>query len=162
MITAPFAIYLAAVIGIVALLRWLQRYLLIFFVAALPGTIAHELTHFLMGIVSGGKPRGFSVIPRRRGKGYVLGSVALANIRWYNGLFIGLAPLLLLPAAAYLIQWRVAGTHPVVFPNEALWAYCAATLIYGCTPSVQDLKIAAASSWWVVPGIALALVYYLH
>ncbi|TCV88979.1 hypothetical protein [Sulfurirhabdus autotrophica] len=154
-------VYLAVVGGFVLLLRFLQRYLGVFFLMVLPGTIAHELSHFLLGALTFGRPRNFSIIPKRQGEGYVLGSVSLANVRWYNGLFIGFAPLLLLPAAILLIKWRVA-SHPVVyFAHELLWVYCAANLIHGCIPSTQDIRIAAVSVWWVLPVMAVAGYFYL-
>lgn len=153
--------YLAAVAGAVVLLQLLQRHMLIFCLVALPGTIAHELTHLVLGWVTGGRPRGFNIIPRRRGNSYILGSVTLANVRWYNGLFIGLSPLLLFPAAALLIQWRVTLPHTLNFPDEMIWAYCAATLINGGVPSIQDIRIAASSVWWVAPGLLFGIGYYL-
>jgi len=153
--------YIAAVAGVVLLLQILQRHVLVFCLVALPGTIAHELTHLVLGWMTGGRPRGLSIIPRRRGNAYILGAVTLANVRWYNGLFIGLSPLLLFPAAAFLVQWRVTLPHPVTFPDEIMWGYFAATLINGGVPSMQDVRIAAASAWWVVPGLLLAAGCYL-
>lgn len=153
--------YIAAVAGVVLLLQLLQRHILVFYLVALPGTIAHELTHLVLGWVTGGRPQGFSVIPRRRGNAYILGAVTLANVRWYNGLLIGLSPLLLFPAAIFLVQWRLTLPHPVFFPDEMIWAYFAATLINGGVPSPQDIRIAAVSAWWVVPGVLLAAGYYL-
>ena len=157
----PFIVYLVVVGGFVLLLRFLQRYLLIFFLIALPGTIAHELSHFLLGALTFGRPMNFSIIPKRQGSSYVLGSVSLANVRWYNGLFIGLAPFLLLPVALLLIKWRVS-SHPVMlFAHESIWAYCAANLIHGCVPSMQDIRIAVVSAWWVLPAMAGASYFYL-
>ena len=153
--------YIAAVAGIVLLLQLLQRHILIFCLVALPGTIAHELTHLVLGWITGGQPRGFSIIPRRRGNAYILGAVTLANVRWYNGLFIGLSPLLLFPAAAFLVQWRATLPQPVSFTDEIIWVYLAATLISGALPSMQDIRIAAASVWWVMPGLLLGAGYYL-
>ena len=115
-----------------------------------------------MGLVTHGKPTRFSVIPKRRSGGYVLGSVTLGNVRWYNGLFIGLAPFLLLPLALWLVEWRITGQHVAVLANEALWAYFAACLVHGSVPSMQDVRIAAASAWWALPGIALAVYFYLQ
>ena len=153
--------YIAAIAGGVLLLHIAQRYMLIFCVMALPGTIAHELTHFVVGWITGGKPQGLSIIPRRRGNAYVLGAVMLANVRWYNGLFIGLSPLLLFPAVVLLVQWRLALPGTTVSLNEMIWVYFAATLVNGAVPSAQDMKIASVSAWWVVPGLLLVAGYYL-
>lgn len=157
----PLVVYLVAVGGFVLLLRFLQRYWLVFFLIALPGTIAHELSHFLLGALTFGRPRNFSIIPKRQGGGYILGSVSLANVRWYNGLFIGFAPLLLMPVALLLIKWRVANHPAMYFAHELLWVYCVASLIHGCIPSRQDIRIAAVSVWWVLPAMVAAGYLYL-
>lgn len=153
--------YSVAVVGAVLLLHLLQRHVLLFCIVALPGTIAHELTHFVVGWMTRGRPRGFSIIPRRQGSSYILGAVTLANVRWYNGLFIGLSPLMLFPAAILLIQWRVTVTPVNIIPDEIVWGYFAATLINGGVLSRQDIKIAMTSIGWVLPVLILVCVYYL-
>src|SRR5262249_33851481 len=47
---------------------------------ALPGTIAHEFMHLIVGFVLGAKPRGFSVWPKPRGRAWELGSVSFHNV----------------------------------------------------------------------------------
>jgi hypothetical protein len=96
---------------------------------------------------------GFTVLPRREGRGWVLGAVALANLRWYNAFFIGLAPLLLLPAAYGLFRWRL-GQHPAFGWAEAGMVYLLANLVFGALPSWQDLRIAARSpiGWLLLAG----------
>ena len=59
----------------------------------------------MFGWLSNGRPAGLQLLPRRSARGYVLGSVTCNNVRWYNGLFIGLAPLALLPFALLLFRW---------------------------------------------------------
>lgn len=153
--------YSAGVAGAVLLLQLLQRHVLIFCIVALPGTIAHELSHYVVGWITHGKPRSFSIVPRRHGNAYILGAVTLANVRWYNGLFIGLSPLMLIPAAVLLIQWRIATTYVNIISDEIIWGYFAATLINGGVLSRQDIKIAMTSIWWAFPGLVLGCVYYL-
>jgi len=90
-------LYGLAVIVILALLLLTRRLGAVYFVTTFPVTLAHELTHLLLGFVTHGQPCGFRVWPQRSARGYVLGSVTCRNVRWYNGLFIGFAPVILLP-----------------------------------------------------------------
>lgn len=149
--------YAGVVMAGVLLLYALRRHMFIFSLAALPGTLLHELLHFIAGLASLGRPTGFSVIPRRVAHGYILGSVRFAQVRWYNAWCIGLAPLLLLPMALFLLVWRVQGLHGFS-PAELLWTYLLATLIYASLPSWPDIKI-AASSFWLLAFIAA--VYWI-
>ena len=158
--TSPGKVYAGVVMVCVLVLYFLRSHIIIFSLAAFPGTLLHELLHFIAGLVSFGRPTGFSVIPRRVSRGYALGSVRFAHVRWYNAWFIGLAPLLLLPMALFLLAWRVQGLHGFVVA-EILWAYLLATLIYASLPSWPDIKIAASSFWlllfaaavyWIVTG----------
>jgi len=120
---------------------------------ALPGTFCHELCHWLVGTALNGQPLRFTVLPRREGRGYVLGSVALGNLRWYNAFFIGLAPLLLLPLAYGLFLWRL-GDRPQLGWPEAAMVFLLANLLFAALPSWQDLRIAARSpiGWLLLAG----------
>lgn len=138
--------YFGAVLAIILLLGLARRLGLLFFVAAFPATLAHEVTHLLIGFLTNGQPSGLHLLPRRGARGYVLGSVTCNNVRWYNGLFIGLAPVTLLPLALVLLTWRVR-QQPSLTPVEATWAYGIASLALAALPSWQDLRIALASSW---------------
>ncbi len=100
-----FDIALHAMITLVLLIAvvWLRRWPLLYALSILPGTIAHELLHFLAGWVTGAKPTSLSIIPRlKTGGGWVLGSVVFTNLRWWNSPLVGLAPLALLPCSVYL------------------------------------------------------------
>lgn len=152
--------YLGAVLAFILLLGFTRRLGLLFFVAAFPATVAHEVTHLLMGLVTNGQPSGLRLLPRRGARGYVLGSVTCNNVRWYNGLFIGLAPLTLLPLAVVLLGWRVQ-QHPALAPAETAWVYGIASLALAALPSWQDLKIALTSSWLVLAlTMAIAAWYF--
>jgi hypothetical protein len=122
-------------------------------VMVLPGTLCHELCHWLAGKLLNGRPVHFTVFPRRVGRGFVLGSVTLANLRWYNAFFIGLAPLLLLTAAYALFLWRLGG-HPEFGWQEAGAVFILANLLFGAMPSWQDLRMAARSpiGWLLLAG----------
>ena len=162
-LTAAFAshngrIYIGVVLGLVLLLYFLRRSIVLFSLAAFPGTLLHELLHLIVGLLLYGRPSGFSVIPRRVTRGYVLGSVRFANVRWYNGGFIGLAPLMLLPLALWLLAWRLHGLQGLPL-LEMVWAYLLATLIYASLPSWPDIKVAAASSWLLLLALGVYWIF---
>ena len=116
-----------------ALLRGVRDSMWRIAVLSLPGTIAHELTHFIVGALLLAKPRVFSVWPKAVGRNWRLGSVSFGNIGLLNGVFVALAPLLLLP-----IAWPC--------------------LVHVLLPSFQDIRLGArslllyvvigATVWW--------------
>ncbi len=152
-------LYVGAVLGLLGVIFALRRLLPIFFLAVFPATVAHELTHLAAALLLNGKPSGFNFIPRRSDTGYVLGAVGCANLRWYNGLFIGLAPLVLLAVAVALLNWRVRGLV-AINSSEALWAYAISCLIYAAIPSWQDIRIALTSSWLLFTLSAVMVWYH--
>jgi len=147
-------LYALAVSVILTLLLLTRRLGAVYFVTTFPVTLAHELMHLLLGFVTHGQPCGFRVWPRRSANGYVLGSVSCRNVRWYNGLFIGLAPMLLLPCALALLILRLRAA-PEVNATEAVWVYAIACLTYASLPSWQDIRVALASSWLLIAAIAI-------
>lgn len=140
----PAIAYGAALAGGLWILHGARRSFWLMSLLALPGTLAHELCHWGLGKLLNGQPVRFTVLPRREGRGYVLGAVSFANLRWYNAFFIGMAPLLMLPAAYALVRWRLA-VRPTWGWREALPAFLIANLVFGALPSWQDLRVAARS-----------------
>jgi len=128
---------------------------------SLPGTIAHELMHLVVGFVLQAGPQGFSLWPRRSADGWMLGSVSFRNIGLLNGAFVALAPLLLLPLA-----WL--GLIYVLVPLwvEGRWGwwlaagYLAATALFAALPSFQDLRIGGPSL--LLYGAAGALLWWAY
>ena len=57
---------------------------------ALPGTIAHELSHFVVGALLLAKPHGFSIRPKASGNTWTLGAVSFGNVGLLNGAFVAL------------------------------------------------------------------------
>ena len=155
--STPGQLYALAVIAILTLLLLTRRLGVIYFVTTFPVTLAHELMHLLLGFLTYGQPCGFRVWPRRAARGYVLGSVSCRNVRWYNGLFIGLAPVLLLPCALALLIWRLHAV-PEVNATEAVWAYAVACLTYASLPSWQDIRVALASSWLPIAVLVVSAI----
>ena len=85
-----------------------------------------------------------------------MGSVSFSHLTWYNAFFIGMAPLLLLPAAYGLARWRLGG-QPVFGWREGLMIYVIANLAYAALPSWQDLRISARSPiGWLLLAAGLA------
>jgi hypothetical protein len=158
-----FCAYLAAVITAAAVLHYLRRLPRFFSLVSLPGTIGHELLHFLVGTLTLARPVKVSLVPKfHRDGSATLGYVMFSNIRWYNALWVGCAPLLALPVALWLVCHRAAQIPPWSLP-ELGWGYVAASLAYSCLPSRADMRIvwskpgglvaylaAAALLWWLV------------
>ena len=143
---AGFVPSVALVVIFYVLLRGVRDTMWRVALLSLPGTIAHELTHFIVGFLLHAKPHGFSIWPRPHGNSWTLGSVSFRNIGLFNGAFVALAPLLLLP-----IAWLCL-TH-VLAPlwTEGQWGwwllagYLAATALFVALPSFQDIKVGGPS-----------------
>jgi len=126
----------------------------------LPGTIAHEGAHWLAAFLCNGQPGSFSIWPKRLENGnWVLGTVSIKNLTWYNGLFIGLAPLVsflfLLMLTPQYVSWH--------FSQRDIWYWvCTSPILLLCLPSWQDLKVVAKSLLPVIfLTIAAAAIYWL-
>lgn len=136
--------YLAMLVGMLLVFQRLKGSFLLFSLLVLPGTFCHELCHLCVGTLLKARPTRFTLLPKREGHGYVMGSVAFASVRWYNAFFLGMAPLLLLPLAYGLLTWRLDG-HAAITWREGLILYLIANLLYAALPSWQDCRIAARS-----------------
>ncbi len=115
----------------------------------LPGTLLHEVAHLLVAFVTGGRPTGFSIIPRccagttdrSRRRVWVLGSVTIGNPSVVAALPSAMAPLLLLPFAWFLYQNWFAWFPPDLL--HTLLMYAAVVLCCGSSlPSSQDVLVA--------------------
>ncbi len=110
---AGFIPSVALALIFVALLRAVRNSMWRVALLALPGTIAHELAHFVVGLLLLARPRGFSVWPRAQGHTWRLGSVSFGNIGLLNGAFqdikLGGRSLLLYAALGGFLWW--AYTH---------------------------------------------------
>lgn len=131
---------------------------------ALPGTILHELSHLIVAALTGGRPTGFRLLPRRdptsRGR-WVLGSVTISRPGPISALPSALAPLLLNLVACYLYlnwgRWFPPDLSHTLLRYGAVYLFC-----YGSIPSGQDLKIAVSSPTGVaLYGAVGAGIWYL-
>ena len=128
----------------------------------LPGTVLHELSHLVIAAVTGGRPVGFSIIPRREGGGrWRLGSVTISRPGMLSALPSGLAPLCLNVVAYYIYLgwhgWFGAGLAHTLLMYPVLYLFC-----YSSIPSGQDLKVAFSSPAGVLLyGAAVGGAWYL-
>jgi hypothetical protein len=104
----------------------------------LPFTIMHELSHFVAALLTGGRPSSFSIWPRRRGDGWLLGSVSAVPT------LLSAAPTALAP-----LGWLVIGYYlMVLWDLRPVWVpeYLIVAVLYSCsaacTPSWQDIRVA--------------------
>lgn len=108
----------------------------------MPGTIFHELSHFIMGILTNAQPTKISVWPEQNDDGtWSMGSVTLSNITWYNCLPVGLAPLLMFPAA-FWIERNFFEYIEFGLLSGIAYLLLIVTLIENCLPSKADIRIA--------------------
>ena len=116
----------------------------------MPGTLAHELAHYLTAAVLGADPSFPNLIPMRIAGGWRLGSVTCyPNL--ITAIPIALAPFLLAPAGL----WWAAKFLPKYSGGwYLLHAWIAGTMMMASLPSRQDWRIAA-------PSIAIAALVYL-
>jgi hypothetical protein len=104
----------------------------------LPGTILHELLHFIVGLIFNGKPVGFSLLPKKTPHGYILGSVSFRNITFYNATPIALAPVLGVIPIFYLINLLQNESQ---LQMQILYGYLIWTFFKCILPSTQDINV---------------------
>lgn len=154
-------IYLVPSVLLALLIRALSARHPFFLLFRLAGTICHELAHFVAGVVTGARPSAFTVIPRRVGYGWELGSVRLARVRWYNAAPTALAPLLVLLLPLAVAWWRTRYGLQFMWLDVAL-AFAVAPQFLAFWPSPVDWKI-ALRSWpylLIAGAVAWAVVVW--
>ena len=109
----------------------------------IPGTILHELMHFLIGGFMNARPCNFTIIPRRdlATGAYVMGSVGFRNVTFYNAVPASMAPLLLLPIGFYLNRYFLPTMEPT-FVNYVLYVLLQTIIIENAMPSGADFRVA--------------------
>ena len=142
----------------VLILRLFRHNIVAFWLAALPGVILHEMSHWMMAFATFGRPGFPRFIPKKMGSAYALGRVPIHNPRWFNGALIGLSPLLLMPLAYAVI---VYGT-PERFSWLGSWRLIltpliAAECLLECIPSRPDLRLVSLSA--IPLGIVGVMAY---
>jgi hypothetical protein len=131
-------------------------------IVEIPGTILHEMSHFIVGFLLNAKPSSFSIIPKRTEDGYyTMGSVSFRNIRFYNALPSAMAPFLLLPLGIWIENNMLQNLNATLL-NYVLYVLFQTIVIESAIPSRTDFKVAMKSV--VGAGVffaILAVAYYL-
>ena len=103
----------------------------------IPGTILHEMMHYIVGLVLNARPCNFTIFPRKSPDGYyVMGSVGFRNVTFYNAVPSAMAPLLLLVIGFYLPLMR-----PTML-NYVLYVLLQTIIIENAMPSGADFRVA--------------------
>jgi hypothetical protein len=143
------------VLGLLLLIRLASRLgMWTYALLALPGTLAHELAHYLVALLLLAKPQFPSLIPQRMEHGWRMGSVAF-RAGWLRSLPIALAPFALLPLALW---WAVTWMQPAVGVVYFVQAWIVAALVSASLPSAADFRIALPALGLVALGIAAYLL----
>ena len=158
---AGFIPSVALVFVFYALLRGVRTSMWRVALLALPGTIAHEMAHLVVGLLFRAKPNSFSIWPRAHDHGWTLGAVSFRNIGLLNGAWVALAPLLLLPVAwLCLIHILLPLWIKYLWGWWLLAGYLTATALFAALPSIQDIKLGGGSLLvYAVMGGLLWLAY---
>lgn len=128
----------------------------LFFVFSVAGTLCHELAHFSVGLLLGAEPTGMSIVPRRAGRTWELGSVTFANLRWYNAAPAALAPFLVLLLPLGVAWWRTR-TAWHFGPADLALTLLLAPQFLSFWPSPVDWKL-ALRSWPYLVLLAAAAI----
>jgi hypothetical protein len=159
---ADLLIYLAPSAALALLIRLLAAVHPVFFLFTVAGTLCHELAHYAVGLLSGAGPRALSVIPRKHGHTWQLGSVTLTRLRWYNAAPTALAPLLILALPVLVARWRTAPGWTFQ-PGDVAIAFVLAPQFLSFWPSAADWRIALRSwPYLLVIAAVAALMLQRH
>lgn len=113
---------------------------------SLGGTIGHELLHGAVGWLLRAKPTSFSIIPKKDGNRWVLGSVSFTNLNIWNSAPVAFAPLLLVGIAWLTFRfWMQPAFLAGQYLNWFISGYIVAACLFSCIPSSTDFKIGALS-----------------
>lgn len=162
LLVSPIAAGWFLVAAWLLVLRRFRHRLLALWLVALPGVILHELAHWLMATITMGRPDPPGLLPKRLSPGvWSLGRVPVRNIRWWNGAFIGLAPLLLAPLTFFILRYGI----PSRYAWSSAWRFLpfpflAAECLIECLPSPPDRRIALASLPFLLVAGWLAWLFW--
>lgn len=139
-----------------------KKYNFIYYLISLPGTIIHETMHYLVALLTNGRPKSFSLIPYKDGDMYTMGEVVVGNIRFYNAIPIAFAPLISLLIAYLMLTHfsEVKNIGPIDI-KTILVSYVIFNLINGSIPSRQDVRVTIQTpSSYVFLIICIYAYYY--
>ncbi len=168
------AIFFIEIIAIYHLSRWaltksypLLKYIfknntaVIFFVALIyfPGTVIHEISHYLVALLLGMHPSEIRLFPHIEGKNIKLGHVLYEKGRndYIRSVLVGIAPFF----GGLFSLWLIVQTH--LFPSTLLWqtilfGYMILTISANMFSSKQDL----IDVGYLIPlSLFIGLLWYL-
>jgi len=151
-------LYLVPSLALAFLIWMVTRAHPAFFLFSAVGTFCHEPAHFSVGLLLGAEPVGFTIIPRRNGRTWELGSVSFANLRWYNAAPAALAPLLILFLPLAVAWWRTR-TAWHFGPVDLALTLLLAPQFLSFWPSPVDWKLAVRSWPYLLIIAAAGLAY---
>lgn len=137
-------LYLLPSAALALVIRYLAGVHPVFFLFTVAGTLCHELAHVLAGGLTGAAPSSITIIPRRKGRHWELGSVTLNRVRWYNAAPAALAPLAILLIPLAVAAWRTAPGWRFEFIDLVI-ALLLAPQLLSFWPSAIDWRVAARS-----------------
>jgi hypothetical protein len=151
--------YLAPTFALAVVIKILIQKHPIFYFLNLAGTITHEASHWIIGFITFANPQGFSIIPKKEGDAWTLGSVSFKNLGWYNAAPTALAPFLLLAIPFIVAKYKtVQGIHFSV--NDIGVAFLVAPQLISFWPSSVDWRLACKS--WPYVIIGAGYVWFFH
>jgi len=151
-------LYLVPSLALAFLIWIVTRAHPVFFLFSVVGTLCHELAHFSVGLLLGAEPVGFTIIPRRNGRTWELGSVSFANLRWYNAAPAALAPFLVLLVPLAVAWWRTRS--PWRFgPADLVLTLVLAPQFLSFWPSPVDWKLSLRSWPYLLIIVAAGMAY---
>lgn len=129
------------------------------------GTFFHELSHYVVALITNGKPKMASLFPKKVNDSYVLGHVQTHNVKWYNAFFIALAPFTLLILSFYVYL------HFFDYVDESLLSYLAyifiiISLVFSSMPSKADFRVIFFSKYpfifnFIIPILLILAILFL-
>lgn len=131
--------------------------------------LLHEIAHWFISAITGGRPYGFSIIPKK--EEYInqngmtvelweFGCVK-SHFTFYNAVAIGMAPLLLL-YAAYLTYLYYFEYMPNVWWSILCFYTILYVLIANSIPSVQDFRVPLIQNSWLFYLIIFSILYIAY
>lgn len=130
----------------------------------------HELAHYLVSLLMGGKPTRMTIIPikneiEENGRVYhkwELGNVVSTDVNFFNALPIGIAPLFLLIGAYYIFKsyfyFFDAGNGQQIL----LFYFLLYLFISNSLPSKEDFKIALMGTFSLPFYLSMCILAYFN
>lgn len=149
--------HMGLAVMLLVLTQRLRRWPALYAVLTWPGTLAHELLHYVAGLVTGARPVSLTIIPRKEAGGiWVLGEVAFARLRWWNSVLVAMAPLILLPLGGWIVLQSFA--MPLLDWSGTGLKQLAVLCVLSAWPSKQDWAHASVGLfvWLLIAALLFA------